>query len=168
MRWRLTSEWHVQNLTWGVVWAAVLVVIAIVFWITTEDDPELKARRAAGAGAKGILVQLEPLRNIQVWRFSIYYFFVFGAFVALALWLPRYLVGAYDLDIKSAGMIAAMYSIPASIFRAYGGHVPVPPHALAQTSWIWIASAATKFRPRAPRTARRRRIRRSSCRIAQI
>jgi NNP family nitrate/nitrite transporter-like MFS transporter len=26
---------------------------------------------------------LEPLKNVQVWRFSIYYFFVFGAFVAL-------------------------------------------------------------------------------------
>jgi NNP family nitrate/nitrite transporter-like MFS transporter len=32
---------------------------------------------------------------VQVWRFSLYYFFVFGAFVALALWLPRYLIGVY-------------------------------------------------------------------------
>jgi NNP family nitrate/nitrite transporter-like MFS transporter len=37
---------------------------------------------------------LEPLKNVQVWRFSLYYFFVFGAFVALALWLPRYLIGS--------------------------------------------------------------------------
>ncbi|MCB1464241.1 MAG: MFS transporter [Rhodobiaceae bacterium] len=105
------------------VWAAALVVTAVVFWFTTEDDPDLKARRARGERAKGTLLQLAPLKNLQVWRFSIYYFFVFGAFVALALWLPRYLVGVYQLDIKQAGMIAAFYSIPASIFRAYGGHL---------------------------------------------
>ena len=60
---------------------------------------------------------LEPLKNIQVWRFSLYYFFVFGAFVALALWLPRYLIGVYGLDITTAGMIGAAYSVPASLFR---------------------------------------------------
>ena len=64
---------------------------------------------------------LEPLKNIQVWRFSLYYFFVFGGFVALALWLPRYLIGVYGLDITTAGMIGAAYSVPASLFRVYGG-----------------------------------------------
>ena len=64
---------------------------------------------------------LAPLRNIQVWRFSLYYFFVFGGFVALALWLPRYLIGVYGLDITTAGMIGAAYSVPASLFRVYGG-----------------------------------------------
>ena len=46
---------------------------------------------------------------------------MFGAFVALALWLPRYLTGAYGLDIKTAGLIARRYSIPASLFRIVGG-----------------------------------------------
>ena len=58
---------------------------------------------------------------MRVWRFALYYFFVFGGFVALALWLPRYLIGVYGFDIATAGMIGAAYSIPASIFRAYGG-----------------------------------------------
>ena len=105
------------------VWAAVLAVTAIAFWFTTEDDPALKARRLAGEKPRSAILQLEPLKSVQVWRFALYYFFVFGAFVALALWLPRYLMGAYNLDIESAGMIAAFYSIPASIFRAYGGHL---------------------------------------------
>ncbi len=105
------------------VWAVALVVVAAVFWFTTDDDPDLKARRASGQRARGALLQLTPLKNLQVWRFAIYYFFVFGGFVALALWLPRYLVDVYSLDIKTAGMIAALYSIPASIFRAYGGHL---------------------------------------------
>ena len=42
------------------VWAAVLVAMAIVFWLTTEDDPDLKSRRAAGAKARGTFMQLEP------------------------------------------------------------------------------------------------------------
>ncbi|MFZ5609095.1 MAG: nitrate/nitrite transporter [Pseudomonadota bacterium] len=105
------------------VWAAALIVMAVIFWLTTEDDPDLRARRARGEKARATLLQLEPLRNQQVWRFALYYFFVFGAFVALALWLPRYLIGVYGLDIKTAGMLAALYSIPASLFRAYGGHL---------------------------------------------
>jgi NNP family nitrate/nitrite transporter-like MFS transporter len=107
----------------AIIWAAGLVVTAVIFWFTTEDDPELKARRAAGIKAPSMMMQLEPLKNVQVWRFSLYYFFVFGAFVALSLWLPRYLTGVYNLDIQTAGMLAAAYSIPASLFRAYGGHL---------------------------------------------
>ncbi len=105
------------------VWAAALVLTAIVFWWFTDDDPELRERRKQGLKPRGTLLELDPLKNIQVWRFSLYYFFVFGAFVALVLWLPRYLVGAYGLDIKTAGILAAFYSIPAGLFRAYGGHL---------------------------------------------
>jgi len=103
------------------IWAGALVLMSIVFWFTTEDDPVLKLRRLVGAPPEPFLKQLEPLKNLQVWRFSLYYFFVFGAFVGLALWLPRYLTGAYHFDIKTAGMVAALYSIPASLFRAWGG-----------------------------------------------
>ncbi|MBY8916366.1 MFS transporter [Nitratireductor sp. L1-7-SE] len=127
------------------VWAAVLVAMAIVFWLTTEDDPDLKSRRAAGAKARGTFMQLEPLKNLQVWRFSIYYFFVFGGFVALALWLPRYLVGVYELDIKTAGMIAAFYSIPASIFRAYGGHLSDRYGARRIMYWTFGVALVTTF-----------------------
>jgi NNP family nitrate/nitrite transporter-like MFS transporter len=105
------------------VWAAALIVTAGIFWFTTEDDPELQARRGRGEKPKGLIEQLKPLRHIQVWRFSLYYFFVFGAFVALTLWLPRYLVGAYGLDIKAAGILAAFFVVPAALFRAYGGRL---------------------------------------------
>ncbi|WP_034857849.1 MFS transporter [Sinorhizobium sojae] len=103
------------------VWAAVLLLTAIVFWFTTQDDPQFRARRTQRAPRKSLAAEFEPLKNMQVWRFALYYFFAFGGFVALALWLPRYLVGVYDFRIETAGMIAAAYSIPGSIFRAYGG-----------------------------------------------
>ena len=89
--------------------------------------------------------QLEPLKNIQVWRFSLYYFFVFGAFVALALWLPRYLMGVYGLDIQTAGFIAAAYSIPGSLFRAYGGYLSDRHGARTVMYWTFIVSVVALF-----------------------
>ena len=103
------------------IWAITIAVMAIVFWLTTRDDPQLEQRRRSGAKPEPLRAMLAPLKNIQVWRFSLYYFFVFGAFVALALWLPRYLIGVYGLDITTAGLIGACYSVPASLFRIYGG-----------------------------------------------
>ncbi|RUX42174.1 NarK/NasA family nitrate transporter [Mesorhizobium sp. M4A.F.Ca.ET.050.02.1.1] len=114
-------------LAWGwqtvaQIWAAALVVMAVVFWFTTGDDPVIRERRAGRAAApRSFWQEFAPLKNLQVWRFAFYYFFVFGAFVALSLWLPRYLIGVYGFNIATAGMIGAAYSIPASIFRAYGG-----------------------------------------------
>src|SRR5262249_16461531 len=103
------------------VWALAIAAMAIVFWLVTKDDPQLAARRKAGIKPEPLSAMLAPLANVQVWRFSLYYFFVFGAFVALALWLPRYLIGVYGLDITTAGLVGALYSIPASLFRIYGG-----------------------------------------------
>ena len=80
-----------------------LVVTALVFWFTTSDDPAFRSRRAGTAPKRSLLQEFAPLKKAQVWRFSLYYFFVFGGFVALALWLPRYLVGVYGFDVNLVG-----------------------------------------------------------------
>ena len=103
------------------IWAAVLAVTAVLFFLLTRDDPDLAERRRAKARPVSTASQLAPLMKLQVWRFALYYFFVFGGFVALALWLPHYLVQVYGLDIRAAGMLAAAYSIPGSLFRVVGG-----------------------------------------------
>jgi len=127
------------------IWALALVVMAAAFWFTTKDDPEHVRRRAAGIRPEPLSAMLEPLRNIQVWRFSLYYFFVFGAFVALALWLPRYLMGVYGLDVKTAGMIGAFYSVPASLFRVYGGLLSDAFGARRVMYWTFGVSVAVCF-----------------------
>ena len=127
------------------VWAIVLLITAAVFFIFAKDDPDIAARRKAGQKARSMFAQLEPLKYEQVWRFSLYYFFVFGAFVALALWLPRYLVGVYELDLKTAGMLAAFYSVPASIFRAYGGFLSDKIGARKVMYWTFGVSAFVTF-----------------------
>ncbi|MBY5336267.1 NarK/NasA family nitrate transporter [Rhizobium leguminosarum] len=113
-------------LAWGwqavaEIWAVCLAVMALVFWFTTTDDPAYRLRRERRVATKSFGEEFAPLQNVQVWRFSLYYFFAFGGFVALSLWLPRYLVGVYGFNLETAGMIAAAYSIPGSIFRAFGG-----------------------------------------------
>ena len=113
-------------LAWGwqavaQIWALGIGLMAVVFWLTTSDDSQFQARKTHNIAPRSFVAEFAPLRKAQVWRFALYYFFAFGGFVALALWLPRYLVGVYGFDLKTAGLIAAGYSIPGSIFRAYGG-----------------------------------------------
>jgi NNP family nitrate/nitrite transporter-like MFS transporter len=129
----------------ALVWAAALVVMAVVFWFTTEDDPVIAERKRTGIRPKSAWLELEPLKNVQVWRFSLYYFFVFGAFVALSLWLPQYLIKVYGLDIRTAGIIAAAFSVPASIFRVYGGHLSDTYGARRVLYWTFLVSIAATF-----------------------
>lgn len=103
------------------VYAIVLAATAVLFYVLSKDDPAQAERKRTGAKPVSTAEQLAPLKNIQVWRFATYYFFVFGAFVALASFLPRYYVGAYGLELTTAGVFAGLYSLPGSVFRALGG-----------------------------------------------
>ncbi len=131
--------------TVALVWAIALAITAVAFFLFTKDDPDLARRRASGEKPEPLSAMMEPLKNIQVWRFSLYYFFVFGGFVALALWLPRYLIGVYGLDIATAGMVGAAYSIPASVFRAYGGHLSDKYGARRIMYWTFLVAVICTF-----------------------
>ena len=67
------------------------------------------------------------------------------ACIALALWLPQYLINVYGLDIKTAGMIAAFFSVPASLFRVYGGHLSDTYGARRVLYWTFIVSVVATF-----------------------
>ena len=97
------------------IYAAVLVATGIVFFLTTTN------RLAAGSVAKTLRQRLEPLKHMRVWRFGLYYFFVFGGFVALAQWLVPYYVNAYSTSVALAGALAACNSLPSGLIRAAGG-----------------------------------------------
>jgi hypothetical protein len=62
-------------LAWGwqtvaQAWAVALVVMAVVFWFTTDDDPAIRQRHAGAETPKGFLAEFAPLKNQQVWRFA--------------------------------------------------------------------------------------------------
>jgi len=103
------------------VYAIALVASAVLFWLLTRDDPETIDRRQTGRRGTSLADQVKPLRYLRVWRFALYYFFCFGAFVALASWLPRYYTAVYDISLGEAGMLTAVFSFSAAVFRALGG-----------------------------------------------
>lgn len=103
------------------IYALVALVTAVLLFLLAQPDPQLRKRRNSGARPAPLAERLAPLRNLQVWRFSTYYFLVFGGFVALASWLPRYYMGVYDVDLRTAGALAASFALPATLFRAVGG-----------------------------------------------
>ncbi len=103
------------------IYAIVLAITGVLFYVFAKTDPVQQERKRTGEGPVSAGSQLEPLKDIRVWRFATYYFFVFGAFVALASFLPRYYVGAYGLELTTAGVFAGLYSLPGSVFRALGG-----------------------------------------------
>ena len=45
--------------------------------------------RRPGSG-RSLRAMVAPLREVRTWRFGLYYVVVFGAYVALSLWLPTY------------------------------------------------------------------------------
>ena len=127
------------------IWAAGLALMAVIFWFTTKEDPVVAERRRTGAPPPSAWLEMAPLKNIQVWRFSLYYFFVFGGFVALSLWLPQYLIRVYHVDLETAGMTAAMFSLPASLFRAYGGHLSDRYGARTVLYWTLLVAILCSF-----------------------
>jgi NNP family nitrate/nitrite transporter-like MFS transporter len=97
------------------IFAVALLVTGIIFFLST------RTRLAEGGRNKTMLQRLAPLKSIRVWRFGLYYFFVFGGFVALAQWLVPYYVNAYAMSVAMAGALAACNSLPSGVIRALGG-----------------------------------------------
>lgn len=103
------------------VYGVVMLATAVLFFLLAQEDPLTRARRASGAKPASLAERIAPLKNIQVWRFSTYYFLVFGGFIALTSWMPRYYMGVYHVELATAGMLAASFTFPTAAFRAVGG-----------------------------------------------
>ena len=127
------------------VWAAALAFVAVVFFLVTKDDPHAASRVNSRGQAPTFAEQLAPLAKLQVWRFAIYYAFVFGAFVALSLWLPRYYMGAYGLNVGMAGILATAFSLPGSVLRAVGGWLSDQFGARMVMYWTFGVSIVATF-----------------------
>ena len=100
--------------TLPVIYAAILVVTGVLFFIFAENKKPATHNRT-------LIEMLQPLKSIRVWRFGIYYFLVFGCFVAFSQWLVPYFVNVYYLPLVTAGIFAALFSFPSGVIRALGG-----------------------------------------------
>jgi MFS transporter, NNP family, nitrate/nitrite transporter len=103
---------------WRIVpllYAAALILMAVaILVLSPASDPK------PGRG-RPLRERLDPLKYMQVWRFSLYYVVVFGAYVALSAWLPNYYVNTYQVGLPTAALLTALFIFPASLLRPLGG-----------------------------------------------
>ena len=117
------------------VYAVAMLVTAIVFWLFSYDDPKhLVDARITWRE------QLLALKDPKVWKYCQYYSIVFGGYVALALWMTQYYVGEYGFDIRLAALLAACFSLPGGVLRAFGGWLSDKYGAHQVTWWVlWVS-----------------------------
>jgi len=97
------------------IYAGLLVTVATIFWLLARTNKNHHIQQ------QPLVVRLQPLLQMRVWRFGLYYFLVFGGFVGLSQWLIPYCINVYELSIISAGILASAFSLPAGVVRALGG-----------------------------------------------
>ena len=96
------------------MYAGLMVGMAVLFMAFTKNKKPVSGKRT-------LKQMLQPLKQVRVWRFGLYYFLVFGCFVAFSQWLVPYFVNVYHLTLVLAGMLAAFFSFPSGVIRALGG-----------------------------------------------
>ncbi len=124
------------------VYAVLMLVTAIIFWIFTFTDPD----HATGHTDVTVREQLQALKDPKVWRYSQYYSIVFGGYVALSLWMTKYYITEYGFDIQLAALLAAGFSIPGGVLRVIGGWFSDKFGAHSVTWWVlWVSLVCLFF-----------------------
>lgn len=118
-------------------YAVGLVLMTFAFALLTVN------KRPEGTDQKTLADRLHPLKDMRVWRFGVYYFLVFGAFVALSQWLVPYYLSVYGMSLATAGLMASIFSLPSGIIRALGGWVS--DKFGARATMYWVLSACVLF-----------------------
>ncbi|HEX2661100.1 MAG TPA: MFS transporter, partial [Polyangia bacterium] len=84
-----------------VLYTTLLVIMAALVWFLAP-----RPDRTPGTG-RTVAAMLRPLSAVRTWRFGLYYVVVFGAYVALSLWLPNYYKNVYGLSLAKASLLTA-------------------------------------------------------------
>ncbi|OQP64012.1 MFS transporter [Niastella vici] len=127
-----------------VIYAVALAVMGVLFMVFTKNKkPE--------TSDKTLLKLLQPLKNVRVWRFGLYYFLAFGCFVTFSQWLLPYFVNVYSVNLITAGFLASAFSLPAGAFRAVGGWLSDKYGARKVMYWVLNSSIVLSFLLMIPR-----------------
>jgi NNP family nitrate/nitrite transporter-like MFS transporter len=117
------------------VYAAVMLGTLILFWIFSASEPSHRVPETVS-----LREQLRLLKDPKVLKYCQYYSIVFGGYVALSLWMVQYYVGEYGLDIRWAALLAACFSLPGGVLRAFGGWLSDRYGAHHVTWWVlWVS-----------------------------
>ncbi len=120
------------------VYAAMLLVMGGAFLLFSVNKKPAQSNMT-------LRRQLAPLKSMRVWRFGLYYFLVFGCFVAFAQWLVPYFMNAYYMPLVTAGVLAALFSFPSGVIRALGGWMSDKWGARRVMFWVLISTTLFGF-----------------------
>src|SRR6185436_2774934 len=98
-----------------VLYSALLIAMGVALWLASPAPD-----RHPGSG-RPLRQLVAPLAEVRTWRFGLYYVVVFGAYVALSLWLPAYYKRVFGLPLGKAALLTALFIFPASLLRPVGG-----------------------------------------------
>ena len=116
-------------------YAAIMTATVVVFWLFSHSDPV----HLTGGHIK-FTDQLKALKDPKVLKYCQFYSIVFGGYVALSLWMVQYYVGEFGLDIRTAALLAACFSLPGGVLRAVGGWMSDKWGAHSVTWWVmWVS-----------------------------
>jgi len=121
-----------------IFYAVLLLIMAAVFFLLSTNKKPASSGESFGE-------MLRSLKKLRVWRFGLYYFLVFGCFVAFSQWLVPYFVNVYYLPLVTAGVLAAAFSLPSGVIRAFGGWLSDAIGARAVMYWVLGLSVAISF-----------------------
>ena len=117
------------------VYAAIMFGTVLLFWFFSYSDPT----HLVSTNVK-FIDQLKALKDPKVLKYCQYYSIVFGGYVALSLWMVQYYVGEFGLEIRSAALLAACFSLPGGVLRAVGGWMSDKWGAHSVTWWVlWVS-----------------------------
>ncbi len=117
------------------VYAAIMLGTLVLFWTFSYSDPAHLVPHTLT-----FTDQLKALKDPKVVKYCQYYSIVFGGYVALALWMVQYYVGEFGLDIRVAALLAACFSLPGGVLRAFGGILSDKYGAHSVTWWVlWVS-----------------------------
>ncbi|WP_339887858.1 MFS transporter [uncultured Flavobacterium sp.] len=128
------NGWKLLPITYGIV----LVVIGFLFVLLTKE-------KIVEGETKNIKILLQPLKSMRVWRFGMYYFLVFGCFVAYSQWLLPNFMNVYHTTLVMGGVFATLFSLPSGIIRAFGGYLSDKFGARKVMYWVLGTSMVISF-----------------------
>lgn len=127
-----------------VVYAAIMAVTVVIFWLTTWPEPDLQARQGQG-DRPTLREQFSMLKDPKVLKYCQYYSVVFGGFVGVSLWLTKHYMTEYDVGIQFAAAIATIFVLPSGVIRAFGGWLSDRFGAHTVTWWCMWSSLICLF-----------------------
>lgn len=102
-------EWQLAPLAYIVI---TLVALLLLLVLTDPEPVEI-----AGIPSSPPL----PIARLRMGYFCLYYAYLFGSFVALALWLPAYLSESYGLSLTAGASLSLLFTLPGALAQIPGG-----------------------------------------------